>query len=477
MRSGLLTGLAMLVLSLSGAAAGALLAQKFGRNARTDGFLAAYGIYLVLTTAAQSFRLVVVPELTRAAEQGRLGQELRAYALAFVALAVPVSVLVAVLARPVGDALTGSLPPAAAAEASAAVPWVVAAAFAQLLAALAASALAVLDSYGTAAAGYAAGGIGALALFAALADGHGLIALAWGIALNGAITAAVPLVRLGSLAARLGRGIGPLEVPSRLWRLVQGAAVPIVLQAFYVVALRLVSGLGVGEVTSFSYAYLLAVMLITATAFSLGLISSAPLTRRGLDAERAAEHVVHSSWVSLALVGAAAGVFALVGGRIVAFVLGEAYAGVGRIVVELAPWMVATIAFYAVFPLVFVLGHRRALVPVALGSLLLDGAVGYGLREAFGTTGVAVGLALATLAIVAALLYDISPRTLAVAFAGLARLAVLVTLSAVVAFGLPSLVLPAPAAAPAGLLVYVLLLLSLRAFGLREAWAYVRALH
>ena len=72
MRSGLLTGSAMLALSLSGAAAGALFAQKFGRNARTDGFLAAYGIYLVLTTAAQSFRLVVVPELTRAAGEGRL---------------------------------------------------------------------------------------------------------------------------------------------------------------------------------------------------------------------------------------------------------------------------------------------------------------------------------------------------------------------------------------------------------------------
>jgi hypothetical protein len=41
LRSGLLTGLAQIVLALAAAGAGALLAQKFGRTAETDGFLAA----------------------------------------------------------------------------------------------------------------------------------------------------------------------------------------------------------------------------------------------------------------------------------------------------------------------------------------------------------------------------------------------------------------------------------------------------
>ena len=44
------------------------------------------------------FRMVVVPDLTRAAEQGRLGGEARSYAVAYLSLAVPVSVLVAVFA-------------------------------------------------------------------------------------------------------------------------------------------------------------------------------------------------------------------------------------------------------------------------------------------------------------------------------------------------------------------------------------------
>src|SRR6185295_622642 len=95
LRSGALTGLAQIVLALAAAGAGALLAQKFGRSAETDGFLGAYGVYLVLVLAAQAFRMVLVPDLTRAAAAGRLASESRAYALAFLALAVPVSIVVA----------------------------------------------------------------------------------------------------------------------------------------------------------------------------------------------------------------------------------------------------------------------------------------------------------------------------------------------------------------------------------------------
>src|SRR3981081_4607218 len=150
LRSGALTGLAQVVLALAAAGAGALLAQKFGRTAETDGFLAAYGVYLVLVLAAQAFRMVVVPDLTRAAAAGRLGGESRAFALAFLALAVPVSVLVAVFSGSLGDLITGSLPPSSAHVAGRALAVLVPAAFGQLLAALAASALAAIDSSGTA---------------------------------------------------------------------------------------------------------------------------------------------------------------------------------------------------------------------------------------------------------------------------------------------------------------------------------------
>src|SRR5579872_1918408 len=168
------------MVALAAAGAGALLAHRFGRNAETDGFLSAYGVYLVLVFAAQAFRMVVVPDLTRAAAVGRLGGESRSYAVAYLCLAVPASVLVAVLSKPIAELLTGNLPPRASHVAARALVVLVPAAFGQLLAALAASALAALDSYATAAAGFALGGIVGLAVFAAFSAGHGIVALAWG---------------------------------------------------------------------------------------------------------------------------------------------------------------------------------------------------------------------------------------------------------------------------------------------------------
>lgn len=484
-RSGLLTGSAFLITGGSAAAAAALLAQKFGRNAETDGLLAAYGVYLVLTVAAQSFRLVVLPDLTRAAAAGRLAGEIRAYVLVFLGLAVPVALLVVVLSHELGDLIMGTRPPHEAASVAAhALVWLVPAAFAQLLAGLFASALAAVDSYGTAAAGYALGGLGGLVLFVVLADGHGVVALAWGLALNGTLALAVPLVSLGArgLLTRGAEGRVELVPLRRLWNLIEGSLPPVALQVFYFVGLRLAAALGVGSVTSLSYAYVFTATLVTVTAFALGLISAAPLTRRGLDPAGAAAHVVHSAWISLVLVGGAAGVFAVAGSRISSGLLGSAYSGdvgkeLARLVVELAPWMVVAIAFYAVYPLVFVLGLRRVLVPVSLAGVGLAVGAEYGLRAAWGLAGIAVALAIATAFVVAVLLLEISPRSLAAAAVGLARLSAIVGVAAVACFELPNLVLsPIPAAA-VGLVVYAGLIRAARRLGLGEAWAYVRTLH
>lgn len=480
-RSGALTGMSSLVLSTSAAAAGVVFAHEFGRTAKTDGFLAAYGIYLVFVLGAQAFRLVIVPDLTRARAEGRLAPETRAYALAFLGLAVPVSLAVGLLAHPIGDAITGDLPPEAASLAGRTLEWLVPAAFAQLLAGLASSALAALDRYGAAALGYAAGGIAGFALFFAF-RGHGLLSLAWGLALNGALSLAIPLVDLVRRGALSGAVAVPLRVGARLRRLVHGAAVPLAIQGLYAVSLRLAAGLGVGEVTSLSYAYLIAGALVTATASALSLVSAAPLTRRGLDPEGAAAHVVHSAWVSLALVGAAAGVFALVGGRVVEVLLGEAYGGgvgleLGRLVVELAPWMVAFVVFAAAYPLVFVMESERLLVPLAVVTLGVDAGVSLALRAAFGIAGIAVGMAVAILLAVAALMTFVSGRMLAVAARGLVLPTLAVAAAAGASFGLLRLAAAPVAAAVAGLAVYALLLAVVARLGLRDALRYVRALH
>src|SRR5215208_3273237 len=89
LRSGVATGASILTGSAAAAIAGAYLAHKFGRDAQTDGFLAAYGVYLVIVLAAQAFRLVIVPDLTRAAQEDRLPAEFVSYASVLLTIAVP----------------------------------------------------------------------------------------------------------------------------------------------------------------------------------------------------------------------------------------------------------------------------------------------------------------------------------------------------------------------------------------------------
>ena len=482
LRSGFATGIATLIVSGSAAVAGAYLAHKFGRNARTDGFLAAYGVYLVIVLAAQAFRIVIVPDLTRASAEGNLAAEFRSWAAAFLVLAVPISLFAAVLSHPLGELLTGRLPESASSIAARTLVWVVPAGFAQLLAALTASALAARDSYVVAAAGYALGAIANLAVFVSLAPSHGLIALAWGVALNGAIALALPLaalVRGGHVRGVLGRGVA---IVPRLWKLVQAASVPLALQGLYLIALRGASGLGTGNQTSLTYAYLIAGTLVAATASSVSMISSAPLTRRGIDAESAAAHVVHAAWLSLTLIGAAAGVFALVGGRVVHLFLGGAFSGevgrdLGHLVVYLAPWMVASVAFSVTFPLLFVLERPRVLVPLAVAALLVDAPLSLALRAVLDLPGLVLALAITTFGVILVLMAAVSRRMLVLAAVGLLRTAAIVATLTLVVFGLPSLVLPSIPAALAGFVLYAGALVVLRPPGLTAAWTYVRALH
>jgi hypothetical protein len=264
--------------------------------------------------------------------------------------------------------------------------------------------------------------------------------------------------------------------------LLYGAAVPVAIQGLYLIALRFAAGTGEGNVTSLSYAYLLAGTFVSATAFSLSLISAAPLTRRGVDAESAAEHVVHSAWVSLALVGAAAGLVALVGGRVVTAVLGHAYSGhvgdeLGRLVVFLSPWMVANAAFSITYPLLFVMHRTRLLIPLALAGIVVDIPISIAGRLLWGLTGVTVALGVSTLLLVLGLMGALAPRMLALTAVGLGRLSLLVGAATVLAFGGASLVLSAVPAAAAGLALYALLLVAMRQLGLAQAWHYVRALH
>jgi len=479
-RSGLLTGVGQLLASGAAAGAAVLLAHRFGRTAATDGFLAAYGVYMVLGLAAQAFRLVVVPQLTRAAAEGRLAGETRAWAAAFLVLAVPVSVLAVGLRHPLGDALTSNA--ISAHEAARALPFLIPAAFVQLLAALLASSLAALDEYTVAAVAWGFGNPIGLVVFAALSGSHGLVSLAWGVLLGGCMTSSILLTELLRHRALIGGARAPSAVGARLFELSRGAAVPLAVQGMYVISLRLAGSLGVGAQSSLSYGYVFAATLVAATASALSLISSAPLTRRGVDAESAARHVVHAAWLSLVGIAAATGVFALVGGRLASGALGSSYSGsvggqLGRLVVYLAPWMVVTVAFTVVFPLLFVVEKPSVLLPLAPAALALHIPISLALRAWLGLDGLALGLALTTSLVLIILLVAVSPRMLELASLGLGRVTLGLAALAAAAFGLTSLVVSGLPAAIVGLAVYVAVLAAVRPRGLREAWAYVRVLH
>lgn len=480
-RSALATAASTVLMGAAAAATGILLARKFGRSAETDGFLAAYGVYLVFALTAQTLRIVLVPELTRAERDGRLFAETRSYASAIGLIAIPCTVLVAAVSHPFARALTAGLPHIAASTAGRSLPWLVGSGFAQVLAALAAAALAARGNYVVAAAGFAAGAVSALAVFLALEGAHGPVALAWALAVGAAISLALPLGALSREGFQRTQG-RPTRPLGRLARIVQIVSLPLALQGFYVLALRLAAGLHVGDVTSLSYAYIFAATVVAATASTIALVSSAPLTRRGIDGASAARHILHAVWLSLVVVAASAAIFGLAGARIVHLLLGSSFGGasghqLGRTVVFLAPWMVASVALSITLPLVLVV-ERRAILPLlAAVALALHALVSLGLRSALGIEGLALALGISTIAVLVVLLAAVARRELVSLGISLALPTVSIALLTTIAFGIPAVLLPNTVAAGVGLLLYALVLLTIRPRPLRDAWAYVRALH
>src|SRR3954464_2421634 len=91
--SGILTGISPAAVSASAAVAGAILSRKFGHGVKTDGFFAAYAVYLALVLVATALRVVVLPGFVRARRDGRLGGEVTTWLAALSLPLVPVLVV------------------------------------------------------------------------------------------------------------------------------------------------------------------------------------------------------------------------------------------------------------------------------------------------------------------------------------------------------------------------------------------------
>ena len=482
--SGAVTGIALAVQTGLAGVVGIVLGREFGRGPVTDGFFAAYGAFVVVVLAANAIRVTVLPSFARARRDGRLGGEVAAYAVALGSLAVPLLVLGVLAAHQIADLLTGGHGGVSRHTAEDALPWMLLAATFQLFAGLAASALAALDDYVTSAAGFVLGSVAGLAVILLRVDADGVVALSRGMALNGAVALAVPVVGL-ALRARSAAMPKSAAVPAgesyrvRLATMGSGIALPLALQVIYLVCLPLAAREGDGALTTFGFAYLISSAVVAVTASSLGLVTAVPLARAGIDAARTTRHVVASAWIALAVIGAAAGVFALAGGQIAQALLGSSYssdvgAELGRLVVVFSLWAVVSVGVSVTFPLVFVAGRGRSLPVIAALAIIVQVGLAFAGRQLLGLDGLALSLACTTGAVLAALLVGLG--ALGPTARGLALAALTVAAGTVLAFVPPGLLLPAVAAAVVGLGAYVALVAVVRPAGLRDAWQYLRSL-
>jgi hypothetical protein len=482
--AGAITAVALAVQTGLAAVVGVIIAREFGRTAETDGFFAAYGVFVVVVLAATAIRIAVLPPLARARGERRLGAEVAAYTVTLATLAVPLVVIALAAAHPLAWLLTGGGAAAAKDTAAAALPWMIGAAVLQLYAGIAASSLAALDDYVISAGGYTAGSIAGLVYIVSRVHPDGIGADSRGMALNGAIALAVPLSALVLRARRermpsaAVRPVG-LSFPGRMRELGIGVALPLALQGVYLVCLPLAGREGTGAVTSFGYAYLIGSAVVAVTASSLGLVTSVPLTRAGVDGARAALHIVSSSWIAVLVIGAVAGVFGIAGGQIVHGLLGSGYGAtvgseLGRLVVVLTPWMLASVGVSVAFPLMFVAEKGRILPVVAGLALAVHVPLALLGQIVGGLDGLEVALALTTTGMLVAMLVFLD--ALRRVSSGLLAAAATVSAVGAISFVPVGVLLGRWGAAACGLALYLAVLALIRPTGLRGAWRYLHQL-
>src|SRR4029079_1674841 len=106
--SGILTGISTAAVSGSAAVAGAILSRKFGHGVKTDGFFAAYAVYVALVLVANALRVVVLPSFARASYAGSVGAEFGTWSVALAIPVVPAVVVSITASDAVAGALTGN---------------------------------------------------------------------------------------------------------------------------------------------------------------------------------------------------------------------------------------------------------------------------------------------------------------------------------------------------------------------------------
>ena len=375
-----------------------LIAQFFGRSARTDAFFAAYGVYTVALVLAQTFRLTALPRLVGDRDGAVADSLLGAIALLAVLAAVPMILL----AEPLGKVLVENDPADVAAESLRAL-WPALAG--QLVVGLLAAFLIVRGRFVVIAAGYLVGGLVSIAILAAFQEDVGIQAVSLALAVSVVVIAGMFVVSLVGAGWR-PRAHTVLDLRAAAQQaggLVIASASFLAANLGFVICVAVASRDGAGEATIYAYAYFTAALLVATTAVSSAMVRTPKLIAGAQGAEATITEATTTYRFTLVLVGPALGLIAVAGAPIADFLLGGAFddASAERLVVTLlclSGWVLGSAA--AVFAIVDLLarGRQAALAAVAVGQLVLLVPLAIAGRALAGVEGVAVGQSVVLLA-------------------------------------------------------------------------------
>jgi peptidoglycan biosynthesis protein MviN/MurJ (putative lipid II flippase) len=324
-RSAAVTGLAQLATMAIGAALAVVILLELGKNDRTDGLLAAYGVYSVVVLFAQSFRTTVVARLLD--DRHSLFAAYDAFLGAVLVLFLVAGVFFIVLGDLLATLLTGDLGAAAhdTARTSLAILWP--AAGAQLVAALTAGALGVRDDFALPGLAYVLGGVVSIALVLTLSGPLEHTVVSLGVMCGSLLTCLLLLARFAQLGYRPRlRALRPRLATLRRTALMLGGAVAhLAVQLTYVISLAFAARIGPGSVTLYSYAFFAASVVIGTTSGSLSMVLAAPIADTWDRRPRSLDpHLAAVMRAGLMIMLPALGLCVLLGAPAISFVLGSA---------------------------------------------------------------------------------------------------------------------------------------------------------
>jgi len=387
-----------------------LYLSSFGINGRTDGFFVAFALYTSFGVFSQSIRVTAAPLLVGA--KPRLGP--REFAIALLAIAVPVAIATIPLAGPFAALLAPGLGSAGRGVTESALPILGLAMILQLWAAGGATLLAVRDRFDRIAFAYIAGAVSGLVVYLAVSGSAGELSLGWSMLAMAVVTGAVMLdgVRAARTAAS---GPRPALAPRRVVRsvgLVLGSTmIYLAFNGLYVITLAFVGTYDAGDATVLSYAYLFASYLVAATGFALGMSRIADMRRGALAdwREVIADTVPAGFRYAMLLVAPALAALIAGGATLIGEVLPSSFdasqvAQLRVFAALLCAWTVAALLVNLLLPALFALGRAKIVNALAIPVVVLHVGITALGGALFGANGVVGAFFLAPLLFAAVLL-------------------------------------------------------------------------